>query len=97
MRSLSTKLTLAFLLVGLTGAVLVAVIIRQQTRNAFDRFILNREQQALAASLVATTRPMATGMAWATSYSRCKRHRMSAGQNHTVIGWRFVLVDRTSG
>ncbi len=52
MRSLSTKLTLAFLLVGLTGAVLVAVIIRQQTRNAFDRFILNREQQALAASLI---------------------------------------------
>ncbi len=52
MRSLSTKLTLAFLLVGLTGAVLVAIIIRQQTRNAFDRFILNREQQALAASLI---------------------------------------------
>jgi signal transduction histidine kinase len=52
MRSLSTKLTLAFLLVGLTGAVLVAFIVRQQTRDAFDRFILNREQQALAANLV---------------------------------------------
>lgn len=52
MRSLSTKLTLAFLLVGLTGAVLVAVIVRQQTRDAFDRFILNRDQQALAASLI---------------------------------------------
>jgi len=52
MRSLSTKLTLAFLLVGLTGAILVAIIIRQQTRNAFDRFILNRDQQALAANLI---------------------------------------------
>jgi two-component system, OmpR family, sensor histidine kinase BaeS len=52
MRSLSTKLTLAFLLVGLTGAILVAIIIRQQTRNAFDRFILNQDQQALAANLI---------------------------------------------
>ncbi len=52
MRSLSTKLTLAFLLVGLTGAVLVALILRQQTQNAFDRFILNREQQVLATSLI---------------------------------------------
>jgi two-component system sensor histidine kinase BaeS len=52
MRSLSTKLTLAFLLVGLTGALLVALILRQQTRNAFDRFILNREQQILATNLI---------------------------------------------
>jgi signal transduction histidine kinase len=52
MRSLTTKLTLAFLLVGLTGALLVAVIIRQRTRSAFDQFLLNREQQALVANLV---------------------------------------------
>ena len=52
MRSLSTKLTLAFLLVGLTGALLVALILRQQTQNAFDRFILNREQQILATNLI---------------------------------------------
>jgi two-component system, OmpR family, sensor histidine kinase BaeS len=51
MRSLAVKLTLAFLLVGLTGAGLVAIILRHQTRNAFDQFILNREQQALVENL----------------------------------------------
>lgn len=52
MRSLAFKLTLAFLLVGLTGAVLVAVIVRQRTRLAFDQFILDREQQSLVNNLV---------------------------------------------
>jgi two-component system sensor histidine kinase BaeS len=52
MRSLTFKLTLAFLLVGLTGAVLVAVIVRQRTRLAFDQFILDREQQAIVSNLV---------------------------------------------
>src|SRR3989304_5162338 len=47
MRSLTFKLTLAFLSVGLTGAVLVAVIVRQRTRTAFDQFLLNREGQTL--------------------------------------------------
>jgi two-component system sensor histidine kinase BaeS len=51
MRSLATKLTLAFLIVGLTGAVLVAVLVRQTTRTAFDQFILDREQQTLVNSL----------------------------------------------
>jgi two-component system sensor histidine kinase BaeS len=53
MRSLVTKLTLAFLLVGLTGAVLVAVIVRQRTRLAFDQFIQDRDQQMLVDDLVA--------------------------------------------
>ena len=52
MRSLATKLTLAFLLVGLTGAVLVAVIVQRRTRLAFTEFILNREQQILVNNLV---------------------------------------------
>jgi signal transduction histidine kinase len=52
MRSLAFKLTLAFLLVGLTGAVLVAMIVRQRTRSAFDQFILNRERQELVNGLV---------------------------------------------
>ncbi len=51
MRSLTVKLTLAFLLVGLTGAVLVAVIIQYRTRTAFNQFILNQEQQALVDNL----------------------------------------------
>jgi signal transduction histidine kinase len=52
MRNLAFKLTLAFLFVGLTGAVLVAVLVRQRTRLAFDQFILDREQQSLVANLV---------------------------------------------
>jgi signal transduction histidine kinase len=52
MRSLTTKLTLAFLLVGITGAVLVAVIVRWRTVSAFDQFMISREQQALINSLL---------------------------------------------
>ena len=51
-RSLATKLTLAFLLIGLTGSILVTVIVQQQTRNAFNTFIVNQEQQTLADNLV---------------------------------------------
>jgi signal transduction histidine kinase len=51
-RSLAVKLTLAFLLVGLTGSILVTVIIQQRTRAAFNNFIMNQEQQTLADNLV---------------------------------------------
>ncbi len=47
MRSLALKLTLGFLLVGIIGAVLVALITGQRTRQAFDRFVNNREQQEI--------------------------------------------------
>ncbi|MFN8496645.1 MAG: ATP-binding protein [Anaerolineae bacterium] len=51
MRSLTLKLTLAFLLVGLVGAILVAVLVQQQTRTEFDRFRQGLEQdQGLAVS-----------------------------------------------
>ncbi len=46
-RSLTFKLMLAFLLVGLVGAVLVAVFVRHRTRAEFDRFMLSREQFTL--------------------------------------------------
>ena len=52
LRSLAVKLTLAFLLVGLTGSILVTVIIQQRTRSAFNNFIMNQEQQTLADNLV---------------------------------------------
>lgn len=51
MRSLTTKLTLAFLLVGLIGAVLVAILVRRSTQREFDRLILDQNQQALVANL----------------------------------------------
>ncbi|OGN94483.1 MAG: hypothetical protein A2Z71_09815 [Chloroflexi bacterium RBG_13_50_21] len=52
MRSLAVKLTLAFLLVGLTGSILVTVIIQSRTRAAFSNFIMNQEQQSLVDNLV---------------------------------------------
>lgn len=52
MRSITFKLTLAFLIVGVIGAVLVAVIFQQRTRNAFTQFILNSEQQTLVNALL---------------------------------------------
>jgi two-component system sensor histidine kinase BaeS len=51
-RSLAVKLTLAFLLVGLTGSILVTVIVQQRTQSAFNTFIMNQEQQILAENLV---------------------------------------------
>ena len=51
-RSLAVKLTIAFLLVGLTGSILVSLIIQMRTRAAFNNFILSREQIALAENLV---------------------------------------------
>ena len=51
MRTLAFKLTLAFLIVSLTGAILVAVLVHQSTRDAFDRFILDQGQTAMVSFL----------------------------------------------
>lgn len=51
MRSLTIKLTLAFLLVGLIGALLVALLVGQRTRSEFDRFRSERDQMLLLVSL----------------------------------------------
>src|SRR4051794_11913100 len=48
MRSLTFKLTLAFLLVGLLGAILVAVLVEQRTRAEFERFRLSQDQDRTA-------------------------------------------------
>ncbi len=63
MRSLSVKLTLAFLLVGLTGAVLVAFLIRRSTLREFDRLVLDQNQQALVESSPAIIRKPEVGKA----------------------------------
>lgn len=44
MRSLSLKLTLAFLFVSIIGVVLTAVVVRQRTQREFDQFVLDRYQ-----------------------------------------------------
>lgn len=52
MRSITTRLILAFLLVGLSGSVLIAFFVWHSTRSAFDQFILRREQLVLINSLL---------------------------------------------
>jgi len=52
MRSLTVKLTLAFLLIGLTGAVMVAFLVRRSTQRQFDRFVLDQNQQTLVSNLI---------------------------------------------
>lgn len=47
MRSLAAKLTLAFLFVGIAGALLVALFMGRQTRTAFDRFVLQSYQREI--------------------------------------------------
>jgi len=51
MRSLAIKLTLAFLVVSLVGAILVGIIIHRQTNTAFDRFLINRVGTNIAEEL----------------------------------------------
>jgi len=51
MKSLAVKLTLAFLFVGLTGALLVAFFVRQQTQTGFNQLVLDQNQQELVANL----------------------------------------------
>jgi signal transduction histidine kinase len=51
MRSLVVKLTLAFLLVGLTGAFLVAMFVRYRTQDEFGRLVFNQNEQVLVTLL----------------------------------------------
>jgi two-component system sensor histidine kinase BaeS len=53
MRSLTVKLTLAFLLIGLIGAILVAVLVGIRTRSEFNRVLSERDQAALTDALAA--------------------------------------------
>jgi signal transduction histidine kinase len=51
-RSITTRLILAFLLVGLSGSLLVTFVVWQSTRNQFDQFILRRQQEVLVNGLI---------------------------------------------
>ncbi len=51
MHSLTVKLTFAFLLVSVTGVLLVALFIRRQTEHEFGQFVLSRYQVDLVSEL----------------------------------------------
>ena len=53
LNSIAVKLTLAFLFIGVTGAVLVAVFVRQSTQRQFDRFLLDRIRVSRGSDLIA--------------------------------------------
>lgn len=53
MRSLASKLTLAFLAVGVIGVLLVGVFISIRTQRAFDQFLFGRSRPAAEAALSA--------------------------------------------
>lgn len=95
MRSLAVKLTLAFLLVGLTGSILVTVIVQQRTRAAFSNFIVNQEQQSLADNLIVYYQ--ANG-SWAgvgndiTFLQSSPPLRQVGGHNIPIGGSPFTLV-----
>ncbi len=67
MRSLATKLTLAFLLVGVLGVLLFALLVGRQTRTEFNRFLSTRDQEILVDTLTdyATRRGSWEGLATA--------------------------------
>jgi len=52
MRSLTVKLTLAFLIVALTGAGLVAIFLGRQTQREFNRFVLLNYQREIVNRVV---------------------------------------------
>ncbi|RIK56573.1 MAG: two-component sensor histidine kinase [Chloroflexi bacterium] len=60
--SLTAKLTLAFLLVGMIGVLLFALLLGQRTRVEFDRFLSNRDQSVLVNALA---RYYAANHSWA--------------------------------
>jgi len=51
LRSLSLKLILAFLLVGLTGAIIVSLFVGRYTQSAFGRFVFDQSRDPLVAAL----------------------------------------------
>lgn len=51
MRSLTLKLTLAFLFVGVVGALLMAIVVRRQTQTEFGQFVADRSVFETAARL----------------------------------------------
>ena len=51
MRSLAVKLSLAFLLVGITGILLIALFVNLRTQREFDRFVVDRYQADLVTNL----------------------------------------------
>ncbi len=91
MRSLALKLTLAFLLIGLTGAVLVAVILQLRTRSAFDQFIVSREEQTMVDNLTQYYQEHSSWVGVANDYRFIQQNPQRPESRRSPL--RFILVD----
>lgn len=94
MRSLAVKLTLAFLFVGLIGAVLVAVIVRQRTQAEFDRFIQSRNGTALAERLADYYQDYGSWEGVERVLRPDQPGGVGPGQGYFAQGLTFVLIGR---
>jgi signal transduction histidine kinase len=94
MRSLAVKLTLAFLFVGLIGAVLVAVIVRQRTQAEFDRFIQSRNGTALAERLADYYQEYGSWEGVERVLRPDQPGGVGPGQGYFAQGLTFVLIGR---
>lgn len=95
-RSITFKLTLAFLFIGLTGSVLVAVITWQRTQTAFSKFIIARDQQVLAGNLLLYYQEYGSwdGLAIKPYFFGFDQARIDDPGKEVVRNWnRFLLAD----
>lgn len=96
MRSLTLKLTLAFLVVGLAGVVLVATLVRQQTEREFDRFVTDRFQSEV---IQEAADYYATNGGWTGAGSVLRRGRRSGpggmGQPVVLLNTAGQVVETT--
>jgi two-component system sensor histidine kinase BaeS len=94
MRSLAVKLTLAFLIVALTGSVVVALSVQLQTRREFDRYILQLVQSEFVTELIEYYQ---TNNSWDGVQSQF-RVRPAPGENREPPRFElppFSIVDAT--
>lgn len=85
MRSLTLKLTLAFLVVGLIGALLVALFVSQRSQRAFDQFVVDRRQSALIGDLAQYYRTKGDWEGVARIVPNDRDGEAGADQNHAPI------------
>lgn len=89
MRSITGKLTLAFLIVGILGAILVAMVIRQAAHREFTQFVFGNHERIFQSELSGYY--MANGNSWKDIEKHLRRgsRRQQAGENNGPVTRRF--------
>lgn len=105
MRSITVKLTLAFLVIGLAGAVMVSLLFGAHLRNAFDRFVVVREEQFLVENLVQFYQTQGSWEGLPDTFSQAQeifpqpfgnpRHQAPARIPFSLIGVNHIIVYST--